>query len=206
MGARGPFQDKPAVSVDALTLVRGGRLLFEKLSFRAEAGDYVEICGPNGAGKTSLLRAIAGFLRPHEGRAIIENVQEPALALHYVGHLNGLKGASTVAAHTRYWSSLLGGGADAADALHAVGLARAAQAPVRVLSQGQARRLALARLMIARRPIWLLDEPAAALDADGRALVAGAVRAHCAEGGVVLAAVHEPLGPEPRLTLTLGSA
>lgn len=206
MGASGPFQDNPAVAVESLSLARGGRVLFDRLSFRAAAGDYVEIRGPNGAGKTSLLRTIAGFLRPHAGSARVENVEEPALALHYLGHLNGLKGASTVREHGRYWAGLFGSRGDANEALQAVGLAHALNAPARALSQGQARRLAFARLLIAPRPVWILDEPSAALDAEGRALVTDAIRAQCARKGVVLAAVHEALGPEPSLTLSLGAA
>lgn len=206
MGASGPFQDKPVVAVENLALVRGGRRLFENLSFRAAGGDYVEIHGPNGSGKTSLLKAIAGYLRPHAGKARIENVEDPALALHYLGHLNALKSASTVRAHARYWAGLFGARGGESEALEVMGLARAANAPARALSQGQARRLAFARLMIAPRPVWILDEPAAALDAEGRAIVAEAVRAQCARNGVVLAAVHEPLGPTPTQTLTLGAA
>jgi heme exporter protein A len=135
-----------------------------------------------------------------------QNAPEPALAFHYVGHLNGLKSACTVRSHVRYWRGLLGGPDHDERALHVVGLAGVADVSVRALSQGQARRLALARLFVAPRPIWILDEPAAALDADGRALVAEAIASHRDEGGVVLAAVHAPLGPKPDLTITLGSA
>jgi heme exporter protein A len=206
MSARGPFQDNPAVVVEALALARGGRLLLEGLGFRADAGAYVEVRGANGAGKTSLLRAVAGFLRPRSGSVRIENVEEPALALHYVGHLNGLKGAASVRAHLRYWAGLLGGRPNEAEILNSLGLQRAADALARTLSQGQARRLALARLKVAPRPVWLLDEPAAALDAGGRAIVADMIEAQRTEGGIVVAAVHEPLGPTPSLVLTLGAA
>lgn len=206
MGARGPFQDKPTVRVEALVLARGGHVLFENLSFAAGAGSHVEIRGPNGSGKTSLLRALAGFLRPRSGAIRIDNVEEPALALHYLGHLNGLKGAASVRAHLRYWAGLLGGRLDVGRTLDLLGLERAADMPARALSQGQARRLALARLIVAPRPIWLLDEPAAALDAQGRAMLAELIDAHRAQGGIAVAAVHEPLGPTPDLSMTLGSA
>lgn len=206
MGARGPFQDQPAVRVEALALARGGRLLFEGLNLAADAGAYVEIRGANGSGKTSLLRALAGFLKPRAGRAAIENVDEPALSLHYVGHLNGLKGAASVSAHLRYWAGLLGGSCNEEGVLASLGLERVAHAPARTLSQGQARRLALARLLIAPRPVWLLDEPAAGLDSQGRTILAQLIEAHCADGGLALAAVHEPLGPAPRLIMTLGAA
>src|SRR5262249_26624027 len=128
----------------------------------------------------------------------------PAAALHYLGHLNALKPAASVRAHLRYWAGLLGGG-DERDALTRVGLEKIADLPARGLSQGQARRLALGRLLIAPRPIWLLDEPAAALDADGRGVLAELIASHRTNGGVVLAAVHEPLGATPDQVVTLGA-
>lgn len=207
MNVGGPFQDKPVVRVEALTLQRGSRLLFENLSFAAASGAFVELRGPNGVGKTSLLRCIAGYLKPRAGGIVFEHIEEPALALHYVGHLNGLKGAASVRAHLRYWAGLLGGAAMLVDeVLEDVGLSRQADLPARVLSQGQARRLALGRLLIAPRPIWLLDEPAAALDSHARATLGKLIEAHCDKGGLVLAAVHEALGPAPAHTLMLGAA
>ncbi len=190
--------------VQGLGIARGGRLLFSALDFEAGAGAFVEVRGPNGAGKTSLLRALAGFLKPRAGAIMFDNIEDPALALHFLGHLNGLKSAATVGGHVRYWAGLLGA-APSETALSRVGLGRCADLRVRVLSQGQARRLALARLLIAPRPLWLLDEPAAALDASGRALLDELISAHCAGGGVVVAALHEPLGPPPSLTLNLGA-
>ncbi|HRP12093.1 MAG TPA: heme ABC exporter ATP-binding protein CcmA [Terricaulis sp.] len=206
MNAAGPFPDKNAVEVAQLTLARGARVLIEGLSFRAEPGEYVELRGANGTGKTSLLRAIAGFLRPKGGQVRIHGAEEPALALHYVAHQNGLKGAASVRGHLRYWAGLFGAPLDEAAALDQLGLARQADLPARVLSQGQARRLALTRLVIAPRPIWLLDEPAAALDAEGRAVLAGLIEAHRARGGIALAAVHEALGPAPSREIVLGLA
>ena len=202
MGAGGPFQDKPGISVHDLAIARGGRVLFEALSFAIQSGGYGEIRGANGAGKTSLLRAIAGFLKPHAGRIAFERIAEPATALHYLGHLNGLKQAASVRAHLRYWGGLLGGGEEG-DALARVGLEHIADLPARALSQGQARRLALARLLVAGRPIWLLDEPAAALDANGRKMLTELIAAQRARGGVVLGAVHEPLAVMPDHVVTL---
>ena len=204
MGAGGPFQDQPGLSVHDLAIARGGRVLFEALSFAVQSGGYAEIRGANGSGKTSLLRAIAGFLRPRAGRIAFERVEEPATALHYLGHLNGLKQAASVRAHLRYWGGLLRGDGER-DALMRVGLERIADLPARALSQGQARRLALGRLLVAPRPIWLLDEPAASLDANGRGVLAELIAAHRTSGGVVLAAVHEPLGAEPDQVVTLGA-
>lgn len=205
MSARGPFQDKPGLRVEALAIARGGRLLFEDLSFAAAGGAFVEIRGANGSGKTSLLRALAGFLRPRDGRVAWEGVEEPSLALHYLGHLNGLKSAASVRSHLRYWSGLLAGDGDADEALARVGISRAAELPARALSQGQARRLALTRLIVAPRPIWLLDEPGAALDAEGHAMLGELIAAHRAQGGLILAAIHEPLAVAPDLSVTVGA-
>ncbi|HRE44416.1 MAG TPA: ATP-binding cassette domain-containing protein, partial [Terricaulis sp.] len=126
-----------------------------------------------------------------------------ALALHYVAHQNGLKGQASVRAHLSYWAGLFAVASDEGAALARLGLTRQADLPARVLSQGQARRLALARLILAPRPVWLLDEPAAALDDEGRSMLSGLITAHTDAGGLVLAAVHEALGPTPSRTLAL---
>lgn len=186
---------------DALEVARGGRTLFRDLSFIVEPGAFVEIRGPNGAGKTSLLRALAGYLIPRAGSISYEGAEEQSLAVHFLGHQNGLKGAASANAHVDYWAGLFGGGRR--DVLERVGLARAADLPARVLSQGQARRLALARLLTAPRPVWLLDEPAAGLDSDGRGLLAELIVEHCKSGGLALAALHEPLGVTASNTFNL---
>lgn len=204
MGDKRPFREAPNLRVEALALARGGRVLFESLSFAAAPGEFVELRGANGAGKTSLLRVLAGFLRPQAGRVSFEGVDEAALSLHYLGHRNGLKSAASAKSHLRYWAGLFAGSGE--DALERVGLSSQADLPARVLSQGQARRLALARLLVAPRPIWLLDEPAAALDAAGRAMLGELIAAHRANGGIVIAALHEALGPAPTRTLSLGAA
>jgi heme exporter protein A len=201
MSARGPFQDKPSIRVEALSLSRGGRVLFEELSFAAASGAYVEVQGSNGSGKTSLLRAIAGLLRPSAGEIAIEGADEPSLALHYVGHANALKREASVREHLHYWAGLFGGSPSEDFVAQMLDLARVMALPVRVLSQGQARRLALARLIVAPRPVWLLDEPAAALDDAGKAVLNELIASHRASGGIVLAAVHEPLGVQPSQTI-----
>lgn len=178
-------------------------MLFENLSFVAEPGGYIELRGANGAGKTSLLRAIAGFLKPSAGSINFDNVPEPALAMHLVGHVNGLKREASVRSHLRYWAGLFGGAHDEGSVLASVGLEGLAERPTRTLSQGQARRLALARVVLAPRPIWLLDEPASALDDNGRTLVADLIGAHRASGGIAIAALHELLGPTPTQTVAL---
>lgn len=182
--------------VEDLMLARGGRVLFAPLTFAAGRGHFVEVRGANGAGKTSLLRALAGWIRPVSGRIAYEGVDEPPLALAYLGHRDALKPAISARAHVRHWAGLLGGeGGD--DALARTGLGALGDLPARVFSQGQQRRLALARLIAAPRPIWLLDEPAAALDAAGKTLLAELVAAHVASGGIAVAAAHEPIGPNP---------
>lgn len=200
-----PARQGENVRVEGLRIVRGGRELFDNLSFIANAGDYVEIKGANGAGKTSLLRALAGFLNPNAGSIQIVGGEEPSTALHFVGHQNALKGGANARAHLRYWAGLLGGEVSAEDVLATLGITRSADLPARALSQGQARRLSLARLLVAPRSIWLLDEPAAGLDSDGREVLAGLMRTHLAQGGTILAAVHEPLGIEPSLSLRVGA-
>lgn len=203
MSGSGPFQDKPTLRVESLALSRGGRVLFEGLSFAAAPGSYVEVRGANGAGKTSLLRAIAGLLRPSAGTIALDGADDAALAMHYVAHANALKPNASVASHARYWAGLFGGAVDGA--LARVGLNGCEERVVRTLSQGQARRLALSRLLIAPRALWLLDEPAAALDDSGHSLMSELIEAHCASGGIVVAAVHNQLGPAPSQTLTVGA-
>lgn len=175
-------------------------MLFEGLSFAAASGAYVEVQGSNGSGKTSLLRAMAGLLRPHAGTITFDGVEEPALALHYVGHANALKREASVRDHLQYWAGLFGGAPSEDFVAQMLDLGRVMSLPVRVLSQGQARRLSLARLIVAPRPVWLLDEPAAALDEAGKAVLNEMVASQRACGGVVVAAMHEPLGaPSPQI-------
>lgn len=188
----------------ALSVRRGDRLLFEGLEFEGGRGDYIELHGANGAGKTSLLRVMAGFSRPAAGAVSFQGLPEPMSEIHFVGHHNGLKGSESVRAHVQFWRCLFDSTGGVDGAIASVGLSKQANLPARVLSQGQARRLALSRLVIAPRQIWLLDEPAAALDAEGRAIVASLVDSHRERGGLVIAAVHEALGPRPSRTLQIG--
>jgi heme exporter protein A len=190
-----------------LTLERGGRRLVAGLSFAIRAGEALVVTGPNGAGKSSLLRGLAGLLRFSVGRAVIEGgAAELTMAeqTHYLGHADSLKGALTAGENLGFWAALLGGaGMSVTDALTALGLPHVADFPVRALSAGQKRRVALARLLVARRPLWFIDEPTTALDAAAQALFAEAMRAHLAEGGLIVAATHAPLGLEPARTIRL---
>lgn len=174
---------------------RGGRFLFRDLSFRLSAGEAITVLGPNGAGKTSLLRIIAGLLPPAEGTIAIEGADGVvAEASHFLGHLDAVKGALTVSENLGFSCALFGAGSASVDAaLARLGLGALSGLPAHVLSAGQRRRLALARLLAAPRPIWLLDEPTAALDAAGKDVLAGMIFEHRAQGGMVIAATHQEL-------------
>ena len=200
-----------ALEVDGLRVERGGRTLLRDLSFRVGAGEALMLTGPNGAGKTSLLRCLAGLLRPAEGRirflgpdGELEPAEVRARALHWLGPQDGLKGQRTVEQELAFWARW-SGVEPAADALAALGLAAQRALPTRRLSSGQRRRLALARLLAAPRPLWLLDEPLAPLDAEWRERTGALMRARLETGGLVVAAVHDPL-PAPARTLRLGNA
>jgi heme exporter protein A len=189
-----------SLTAEKLACVRGDKRLFEGLNFRVTAGQALAVEGANGAGKTSLLRMIAGFLTPAAGRVIVKSAQgesddgeERGKVIGWLGHLDGLKPQLTVMEQLNFFAHLHGKAADAA-LLEQVGLARQADLPCRYLSAGQRRRLALARLLASARPLWLLDEPFAALDRSGQALVAQLMARHCGQGGIIIAATHDPLG------------
>jgi len=167
------------------------------------------VIGANGAGKTSLLRAIAGLLRPLKGEIVFEGWADASdarrSACHLVGHQDGLKGGRTAREELLFQSRWLGAGEEAAlTAAARFGVSRQLGLEVRRLSAGQRRRLALARLVAAPRPLWLLDEPLAPLDQAGRALVGELMAAHLAGGGLILAAAHDPL-PVPARILEIGA-
>jgi heme exporter protein A len=188
------------LTAEKLTCARGDKSLFEGLSFRVKAGQALAVEGANGAGKTSLLRLIAGFLAPVAGRIVVkiaeresDDAEERGKSIGWLGHQDGLKPQLTVAEQMDFFTSLYRAKADRT-LLEQVGLARQADLPCRYLSAGQRRRLALARLLASKRPLWLLDEPFAALDVNGQSLVAHLMARHCGEGGIIIAATHEPLG------------
>ncbi|MFN3743271.1 MAG: heme ABC exporter ATP-binding protein CcmA [Hyphomicrobiaceae bacterium] len=184
---------------DNLTLARGGRRLIVGLSFAVDAGEALVLTGPNGVGKTTLLRALAGFIPPDAGAIRLENAPGGDATLgeraHYVGHANGVKPGLTVRENACFWMQFLGGARDAVEgALESLHLGDLADIPAGYLSAGQKRRLGLARLLLAARPLWLLDEPTAALDVASQALLAGLMQRHLDGGGAVVAATHGPLG------------
>ncbi|HET7086859.1 MAG TPA: heme ABC exporter ATP-binding protein CcmA [Rhizomicrobium sp.] len=189
-----------SLTAEKLACVRGDKRLFESLNFRVTAGQALAVEGANGSGKTSLLRLIAGFLTPAAGRILVktggqesDDADERGKCAGWLGHLDGLKPQLTVLEQLNFFAHLYGQKTDAA-LLDQVGLARQADLPCRYLSAGQRRRLALARLLASARPLWLLDEPFAALDTAGQALVGQLMARHCGDGGIIIAATHDPLG------------
>ena len=189
-----------SLTAEKLACARGDKRLFDGLSFRVTAGQALAVEGANGAGKTSLLRLIAGFLTPAAGRLIVkstegesDDAEERGKTIGWLGHQDGLKPQLTVFEQLSFFAHLYGKTADRA-LLEQVGLARQADLPCRYLSAGQRRRLALARLLASQRPLWLLDEPFAALDRSGQTLVAQLMTLHCGQGGIIIAATHDPLG------------
>jgi heme exporter protein A len=176
---------------------RGERAVFAGLSFTLAPGGAMLLTGPNGAGKSSLLRLMAGLVPPAEGRLLWNG--EDALAdragharrLRYLGHGDALKPALTARENLDFYARLWGG--ETAPALAALGLEGLADLPARVLSSGQKRRLALARLALAPASLWLLDEPTVGLDAASVERLGALLAAHRDRGGIVLAATHLPL-------------
>jgi heme exporter protein A len=180
---------------DNLSCRRGFKLLFEGLAVSAAAGRALVVVGPNGAGKSSLLRILAGLLAPTAGTVRLDGGGESlGDHLHYLGHEDAVKGALTVAANLAFWRTVLGGGGlEVEEALEEVGLGGLGRLRAQVLSAGQKRRLAIARLLVAKRPVWVLDEPTTALDVKAQARFAAFGRAHLAAGGLLIAATHAPL-------------
>ncbi|HEY5080905.1 MAG TPA: heme ABC exporter ATP-binding protein CcmA [Bauldia sp.] len=192
------------VTATNLTAVRGGRTVFAGVSFSLGAGEALAVTGPNGVGKSTLLRLAAGLLAPAAGSIAFEPLPADA-AIHYLGHLDGLKTTLSVRQNLEFWRSLWIGKA-IEPALENVGIVKLADLPVGVLSAGQRRRVALARLLIAERALWLLDEPATALDAGGEAMLGRVIAAHLAGGGMTMVATHRDLPLVPTATLSLGAA
>lgn len=194
----------PLLTVENLALSRGGRRLFDGVGFAVAPGQLLLLRGPNGAGKSSLLLSLYGVLRAETGK-IDWHAEEPP-PLHLVGHQPGVKTRLSLNENLQFWRSVNGATGLAADAaLEAVGLGTLSGLDAGYLSAGQTKRLALARLLVTDRKIWLLDEPAASLDADGDALVARLIAGRLATGGAVIAATHDDISGATR-TLMLGAA
>ncbi|MGF1619544.1 MAG: heme ABC exporter ATP-binding protein CcmA [Rhodomicrobiaceae bacterium] len=190
--------------VQDLAAQRGSRMIFSGLDLTAPAGRALTVIGPNGAGKTTLLRCIAGLLPVSRGTVRLEGGESDhgvGEQCHYIGHLNGVKPALTVTENLIFFADFLAGDrgtlARATDRLALGGLE---DVPAAYLSAGQKRRLGLARLLCAQRPVWLLDEPAVSLDAASQRVLADIVAEHLAGGGIVIAVTHTPLGWEEAAT------
>ena len=185
------------LSVAALTVSRGERVLFRDLSFELASGEAVALTGANGAGKTSLLRALAGFIRPDAGTmgfTAADPAEARANHIHWLGHLDGLKTGRRARDELTFQARWAGANDDGiAAAIDVLALEPLLDLEVRKLSAGQRRRLAFARLIAAPRPLWLLDEPFAPLDVRWRAALGLMMQAHLDKGGAILAAVHDPL-------------
>jgi heme exporter protein A len=172
-------------------------VILRDVDFELHSGEALIVLGRNGAGKSTLLRALAGLLPLRGGEIRFSGAAEASFAeqAHYIGHQDGLKLALTALENLEFWSIMLGGaGASPGEALQKVGLARIGDFPVGYLSAGQKRRVALARLFVAPRPVWLLDEPATALDVASQETLGQAMADHRAGGGMIIAATHAPLG------------
>jgi len=189
------------VRIEDFALSRGDRLLFQGFNLELRAGRATALRGRNGAGKTSLLRAVAGLIRPRAGLVtfegsdgLIEAEEARAAGLHLMGHQDGLKPGRLAREEFAFQARwCVGDEAGIARATLALDLGRIGELEVRKLSAGQRRRLALGRLIAAPRSLWLLDEPFAPLDADHRARFGALMSEHLAAGGLILAAVHDPL-------------
>ncbi len=203
-----------SVSIDNLALVRGERKLFSHLSFRVEAGTAAALVGANGAGKTSLLRAVAGLIHPAAGAvrfegpntAELEAETARARGVHLLAHHDGLKSTRTAGEELSFWARWSGGTpASLTAAVKRLALEPLLDLDIRKLSAGQRRRVALARLIAAPRPLWLLDEPMAPLDTERRALLGQLMAEHLSSGGLLICAVHDPL-PVPAQEIRIGAA
>ncbi len=187
-----------ALAVSGLSLMKGYKLLISELNFEIGGGEAISLTGENGVGKTTLLRTLAGFDSPESGdisfvangsRIDVEDAR--SRHVHFLGHHDALSPARTVAQELAFQADYLGGDVDAA--VGPLRLKPLLDLETRYLSAGQKRRLSCARLLMAPRELWLLDEPMAPLDADHRALLAGLMQSHLAGGGLIIAAVHDPL-------------
>ncbi len=190
---------------EGLSAKRGEDLIFQDISFEIASGEALVVKGANGSGKSTLLRVLAGLLPAHSGAAKLlaaaQPVERVGEAAHYLGHRNAMKRELTVEENLSFWQTFFGDFAGGAglpviEAVEAVGLGGIAHLPFGYLSAGQQRRMAMAKLLVSWRPVWILDEPTAALDAAAETMFAGLVTAHLARGGIAIAATHQPLGLE----------
>ena len=200
------------LTAQGLACLRGDRLLFKNVGFELKAGGLLYVLGENGSGKSSLLRLLCGLLMPEEGtvfwcgKAIKKDAENYLSNLTYLGHLNGLKDDLTALENLQIAARLAGNDASEQKtlaALTAIGIARCANLPVRVLSQGQKRRVALATLWLAESKLWILDEPFAALDTASVEVLASRLGEHMANGGMAIITTHQDVVISAQSTQTL---
>jgi heme exporter protein A len=187
---------------DALGCERNGRVVFSDVSFTLAPGQCAELRGANGAGKSSLLRVVAGLVPLAGGVLTLDGESELAMLCHYAGHLDGIKPAMTVSENLQFWADCFGGG-DVDAALASFALRDLREEAVQILSAGQRRRLALSRLLLSPRKVWLLDEPMTALDAVSQEKLRGHMMAHLDSDGLILVATHSDLGFVPHQVIAL---
>jgi heme exporter protein A len=194
------------LKANGLTCERGGRIVFRGLSLALRPGQLMQLTGPNGSGKSSLLRLVAGLNEAQAGDiALTGGAKELSIGqqAHYIAHQEPVKAALSVHENLAFWRDFLGGG-EVEEALEAFDLGRLSSYPAGLLSAGQKRRLALARLVLVPRVLWLLDEPTVGLDTASLARLVGVMARQLDKGGMIIAATHVPLGREPDLRLDLG--
>jgi heme exporter protein A len=194
------------LTANELTCERGGRIVFRGLSLALRTGQLMQLTGPNGSGKSSLLRLVAGLNEAQSGDiSLTGGAKDLSIGqqAHYIAHQEPVKAALSVHENLAFWRDFLGGG-DVGEALEAFDLARLSSYPAGLLSAGQKRRLALARLVLVPRVLWLLDEPTVGLDTASLARLVGVMARQTEKGGMIIAATHVPLGREPDVRLELG--
>lgn len=191
----------------ALGVGRGDTVLARDIALSVPAGSGLMLRGPNGAGKSTLLLTLAGLLDPLEGSIVLEGHDADfGPAFHHCGHRNAIRPRLSAIETLAFWCGINGNPAlPVAEALDRVGLLRQAKLDAAYLSAGQQRRLALARLLVSARPVWLLDEPTSALDTEGQKLLAGLIGDHLGSGGIAVIASHDDIAVDGLAVLRLGN-